>query len=376
MSEAELQPKRVSVVTYIPSPYQVEYFNAIHATRSIQLTVYYLSSGDQTSDIARRWITSSAEHQHVFLDRVDKAVAENNVIDADLVVLNYYRHPIARRLISRLASQSNVPPWCFWGERPGVRFGGLVGRYLRRRTLSTLWTQKRPIWGIGSWAVAKFREEFGSDRLLVNLPYRSNLDRFTTAINANERHRNRQTRTILFSGSLIHRKGVDLLARSFEQIADEFPSARLSIVGTGPLESWMKKRLQPYSDRVQFHGFQQWDRLPEVYAEGDLLCVPSRYDGWAMVVPEGLASGMPVLASDQTGAAHDLIDPASSGLIFKAGNVRSLTASLRTALSWTEQELASRRDAALATASAHSLDQGVRQFIDACRESMTGRLYD
>ena len=98
---------------------------------------------------------------------------------------------------------------------------------------------------------------------------------------------------------MIARKGIDLVARAFVQLASEFNDVRLRIAGDGELRQALAQLLQPVSDRVEFTGFKNWDELPELYASVDVLCVPSRYDGWGLVVPEGLASGLPVIATDR-----------------------------------------------------------------------------
>src|SRR5207247_1853601 len=125
-----------------------------------------------------------------------------------------------------------------------------------------------------------------------NVPYFSDLKRFAAA--CQDRPPGVQSCRFLFSGSLITRKGVDLLAQAFATVASEFPTVSLTVVGAGPLENEMRSRLEDLGKRVTFAGFQSWEKLPQYYAEADVLVAPSRHDGWALVVPEALASGLPV----------------------------------------------------------------------------------
>ena len=55
----------------------------------------------------------------------------------------------------------------------------------------------------------------------------------------------------------------------------------------------------------------------------DLCIVPSRFDGWGMVVNEALQSGVPVLASDRTGSS-DLVRSSAAGSVFAAGDHRRI----------------------------------------------------
>ena len=217
-----------------------------------------------------------------------------------------------------------------------------------------------PIWGIGQFAIEQYEREFGSGRKFFNVPYYSDLSRF-----ACQRRNGRVlpgTTTFLFSGSLIFRKGVDLLARAFARLAAELPGVRLRLLGEGGLRPALERRLQPFAERVEFVGFRDWDDLPAEYGQADVLCVPSRYDGWGMVVPEGLAAGLPVIATEQTGATLDLVEPGRNGWLIPAGDGEALYLALREAAGLSELEWAAYSAAARARCERHSLAAGVRHF--------------
>ena len=134
------------------------------------------------------------------------------------------------------------------------------------------------------------------------------------------RRQEQPERTFLFSGSLIHRKGVDLLAAAFVQLAREIANVRLEDNWRWRAAGVTLQTLRPVRERVEFVGFRDWDELPEEYAGADVLCVPSRYDGWGLVVPEGLASGLPVIATDRMGAALEFVENGRNGWIIPAGD--------------------------------------------------------
>ena len=92
------------------------------------------------------------------------------------------------------------------------------------------------------------------------------------------------------------------------------------IVGDGELRESLAQTLRPVSERVEFVGFKDWHELPGEYARADVLCVPSRYDGWGLVVPEGLASGLPVIATDRMGAALEFVENGRNGWLIPAGD--------------------------------------------------------
>ena len=342
---------KVFVLTDCPSPYQVELFNEVETRGECVLEVAYLRERDP----GRQWKSPRIGHQVVELEHAGECVRK-----ADLVVFNSYRHPHAEALIDERVAAGG--PWCFWGERPGFRVRGWPGRLLRKWKLSRLHATPAPIWGIGSFAIDGYRREFGAQRPYFNLPYFSDLQRFESSV----RERRRE-RVFLFSGSLIARKGVDLLAKAFIRLAREVPHVRLRVVGDGELRQSLVQTLGPVSERVEFVGFKDWGELPEEYAAADVLCVPSRYDGWGLVVPEGLAAGLPVIGTDRMGAALEFVDTRRNGWLIPAGDVEALFCAMREAVDAPLDEMVRR---ARESVREHSLMHGAERFVSCAVSSI------
>lgn len=336
---------RVFVLTDCPSPYQVELFNKIEAMGQCALEVGYLRNRDP----GRRWRASEIRHAAVELENGGFLRARESARRADLVVFNYYRHANAEQLIAERDG-----PWCFWGERPGFHQHTWAGRLLRKWKLSKLHATPAPIWGIGKFAVDEYRREFGSQRAYFNLPYFSDLERFKTTVREEKRER-----VFLFSGSLIARKGVDLLITAFARLSREVPNVRLRIIGDG--------EFRLVNDRVDFVGFKDWHELPQEYAAADVLCVPSRYDGWGLVVPEGLAAGLPVIATDRMGAALEFVQTGRNGWLIPAGDQDALLRVMREAAVKPLRELGER---AQESVSGHTLQSGAARFCRFAEETI------
>lgn len=351
---------KVFVLTDSPSPYQVELFNEIEARGECKLEVAYLRNRDPE----RRWKSSAIQHASIELDRSngELARARESARHADLVVFNYYMHTNATRLIRERSAQGG--PWCFWGERPGFRQPAWAGRLLRKWKLSELHAAPVPIWGIGKFAVDEYRIEFGPQREYFNLPYFSDLQRFETGA-----REERAERVFLFSGSLIPRKGVDLLAAAFVRLAGEVRNVRLRIVGDGELRNALTKTVRSVSDRVEFVGFKDWHELPGEYARADVLCVPSRYDGWGLVVPEGLAAGLPVIATDRMGAALEFLETGRNGWLIPAGDENAILQAMRDAASLPSLNEMGHR--AKESVSDHTLAHGATRFVSFAQHAVT-----
>ena len=359
-----VSPLRVTIITQSPSPYQVEFLDALALDPRVEVRVVYVLRSDasrhwQAHALDSRWSVALCDGRTA----ADTAGAWSR--EADVTVFSWYDHPLVRRLI--VDREASRKAWCYWGERPGFSRWKTLSRWRRRFLLRTLARSKAPIWGIGAWAVDGWRTEFGERRRYFNVPYFSDLRRFARPVGAAPEA---DVRRVLFSGTLSHRKGVDLLARAFAVVARQRPQFSLDVLGSGDLRSMMDSTLRDVSERVRFLGFKQWSELPAVYHAADFLCAPSRYDGWGLIVPEGLAAGLPVIATDRMGAAIDLVEEGINGWRIAADDQSALERALRTAASLSDGELAVMSAAARDAAERHSLQSGVDRIYQAAVETL------
>ena len=107
-----------------------------------------------------------------------------------------------------------------------------------------------------------------------------------------------ECRILLSIGRLGKEKSVDVLIKSFGLVAKENKNTVLVIVGEGP----EKKNLQNLTKelglkgRVYFTGNIDFEDMPLVYKDADLLLFASRTETQGIVILEALASGLPVVA--------------------------------------------------------------------------------
>ena len=345
---------RVFVLTHFPSPYQVELFNALAAERNIDLEVFYLHQSHYT----RQWMNQAVAHTAHYLN-VDRPAIGNAfqcIRSADLCIISYYAERLAAELLGERSTTQR--PWIFWGERPGFHAHPVLGRLFRRWKLRALHHSSAPIWGIGRWAVEQYRNEFSEQRHYADVPYFSDLQRFQAVAQP----RSDQC-VFLFSGALIKRKGVDLLAKAFVDLARSHSTVELIVLGDGEYLPHVRKTLHPCADCVRFLGFKDWNELPQVYQSAHFLCAPSRHDGWGIVVPEALATGLPVISTNRTGAAIEFIQTEKNGWLIPAGDLRALTEAMHEAanLSLAQRDQLSAN--ARASVANHQLADGARKIM-------------
>lgn len=116
---------------------------------------------------------------------------------------------------------------------------------------------------------------------------------------------------LIFAGSLIERKGVDILLQAFVEATKQKKNLYLLLVGPRSnrenpsideefIEGLEKRiRFNELQDKVNFTGLVgDRERLADFYRSADIFVFPSRNEGLGNVVLEAMATGLPVLTSD------------------------------------------------------------------------------
>ena len=150
---------------------------------------------------------------------------------------------------------------------------------------------------------------------------------------------------LVFVGSLIVRKGLDLLIEAVRCASTTRLRISLDVFGPGAPDAY------GFDDEyVRYCGQIPFGKTQEIVASYDLLVLPSRYDGWGVVVNEALCAGVPVICSDQVGAGV-VIDKFGAGAKFASGDSRAL-AHLLSMLAYDRSQLQVMREATAKAAAA------------------------
>ena len=135
---------------------------------------------------------------------------------------------------------------------------------------------------------------------------------------------------VLAVGRLMAEKGFDVLIEAMALLpADEQPE--VVIVGDGPDRALLEALALRRDVSATFPGAVPPSEIGEWYRRARLVCVPSRREGFGMVVAEALAAGRPVVAS-AVGAAPAFITDGTNGHLVPPDDAVALSDALATAL--------------------------------------------
>ena len=137
---------------------------------------------------------------------------------------------------------------------------------------------------------------------------------------------------ILFLGNVIERKQLHVLLEAMTLVGNA--PMRLDVVGGLEAEPEYAVRMRRQveqlglQDRVTFHGPVLDDALREHLVAAHVLAVPSSYEGFGIVYLEGMAFGLPAIATN-SGAAHEIITNDRDGFLIPMGSAQELSIRLR-----------------------------------------------
>lgn len=138
-------------------------------------------------------------------------------------------------------------------------------------------------------------------------------------------HVNRELETYngyyLYYGRLSHEKGINTLIKAF----CFFSHLKLKIVGTGPLETDLRKQCSENGiTNIEFYGYRTGTDLFDIIKNAKFVCVPSEcYENNPMTIIESYTLRTPVIGA-AIGGIPEIVKDGKTGFTFQPGNVESL----------------------------------------------------
>ncbi len=138
--------------------------------------------------------------------------------------------------------------------------------------------------------------------------------RYSQAMRSRLTDGNPERPLMLYVGRVSFEKRIDWLYAPISQIE----RAHLAIVGSGPAENYLRKRLM--GTNTTFMGYMTGEDLARAYASADVLAFPSDTETLGFVAMEAMASGIPVVGA-RAGGVPDVISHNRNGYMFTIGNL-------------------------------------------------------
>lgn len=319
--------RTILLVSNIPTPYRLPLFEALSnrlRERGYGLTVVFsarsysrrqwhvdLAEANfdyRVLDSSGRQLGSTSEQTMFFYKGLMKTIKRER--PKVLIVSGFS----VATLYAWLLSWIGGPRYLIWSGSLEGRFDSPWRTWLRKRLA------QRAYGGIAYGSLAKsYLEHLGisEDRLHVAI---NTVDtRFFARSVTQERQQNKVANTpkrLTYIGYLSARKCVRKMLDVVHELAKERDDFVLDIVGDGEeraaLEMYVQNR--GLTGHVIFHGYRQRAELPAYLARSSCFLFQTDFDIWGLVLVEAMTAGLPVVASVNAGATHDLIREGDTGL--------------------------------------------------------------
>jgi glycosyltransferase involved in cell wall biosynthesis len=132
-------------------------------------------------------------------------------------------------------------------------------------------------------------------------------------------------------GRLSIEKGVDIFLRAAAQVLAELPSTKFVVVGEGPDRDKLESLIDELKIRDNVSTLGRRDDMPSVYASLDIMVSASRQEGLPMAILEGMASGLPLIATP-VGAVPTVISDGRTGVMVPPADPTLLASAILTLL--------------------------------------------
>lgn len=129
---------------------------------------------------------------------------------------------------------------------------------------------------------------------------------------------------ILYASKMMPRKRAIDLLKAYEKIQNQI-NASVVFVGDGAerplLEAYQRDHLLK---NIYFVGFKNQTELPEYFSIADIFVLPSTDEPWGLIINEAMNFRLPIITTDQVGAAPDLVKDGENGFIYPVGDIEKL----------------------------------------------------
>ncbi len=171
------------------------------------------------------------------------------------------------------------------------------------------------------------------------IPNGVNLEKFQilnpkSEINPKSKNQKQKSKILITTSRLVRKNGVSDLLEALRFLP---PEVKLRIVGTGPLENQLRRKVGAPTEasglkaRVEFLGQAPPEKIPELLAEADIFVRPSRSEGLGNSFLEAMAAGLPVIGTPVGGIPDFLygesgrtVGKDQTGFFCRVGDPRSI----------------------------------------------------
>lgn len=324
--------KIVAIISNAPSPYRVDHYKFLQDNYP-EFTFWFVYARKSNKSEIRQWDVSTESLKNVIFLPCYMFLKKGKYDDRQIFITHGVGKVLKQINPDVVVSMEYNPTsiqavnWCKRRKIPYVSHTD--GTLLSERNIGKIqkifrrYVIKNATCFIASSTKAKEKVQFYGTNKPIYISYISaDLDKYYYYKNSSK---NRQ---IICVGSLIKRKGIDLLLNAIAELDIDVNAV---IAGAGYELDSLKAQVKSLGidKKVEFVGYKQRNEVQELYKASDLFVLPTREDCYGLVILEAMACSLPVVTSKYADGSYDLIRDGVDGYIVDPENSKEFAASIK-----------------------------------------------
>lgn len=325
---------RVLFLTNCPAPYRVKFFNEL--SKYCDLTVAFEMANAKNRD--RDW-KSQEEYQFreifmksrfqkeegAFCPEIKKYIKE---FRNDTIIVGGYSTPTGMYSITYM--KNHRIPFILNSDGGMIKNDSGIKAWVKQFFIgsASAWLST------GTWCTQYLAHYGAENGKIYEYPFTSVKESDITGVSEEQKQLLRaqlgikEDKMILYVGSFIYRKGVDILLDA----CWDMENTALVLVGGTDISSFVPEARENPKAHIYLEGFKSEDEVKKYYQAADVFVLPTREDIWGLVVNEAMAAGLPVITTDHCGAGLELIEDGVNGYIVPAEGTKTLQEKIKETL--------------------------------------------
>lgn len=329
---------KILILTNIPSPYRVDFFNELG--KQCELTVLFEKRTSNERD--KDWDNFSFDYfKGVFLH--GKSVSTDMAVCPS--VIKYLKsNDYDKIIVMDLASPTGMLA-IHYMKKKGIKYwiesdGGFAksGAGFKERIKKYFITGAEGYFSTSDEHDRYYITYGAQERKIYRYPFTSIKENEIASDIYNPEDKKairkklniREKKMILAVGQFIHRKGYDVLLKAMIELNDT--SLGLYLVGGEATEEYLNLIKDYRLKNIHFISFKNRNEIQMYYKAADIFVHPTREDIWGLVINEALACGLPVITSNQCGAGLEMVSKNNVGKIIKVDDINGLKEAIKNML--------------------------------------------
>ena len=288
--------KKILFLINYPTPYQAQFFNSLKKIFEIKVIFIGKKLKNYNFKLKRNNFSLFLGNSKNNIMLINKNF---KIFNPDTVIIGGYKVRYSKYL-SKL-SITNKTKIIYWLEK--INFKNNLKKILVRFALNFFLKNADGILAVGKEAKS-FYSKFNNN--VINFPYSIKVNHFR------KKFFKKKKINFLYVGQMIERKNILNLIEAFKLITSE--NITLILVGDGQQKNIIKSKIKD-DKRIKIRDFKNDKILKSFFMHSDIFVLPSKYDGWGVVITEAMSYNNSIITTSTSGVSKDLIKNNFNGKI-------------------------------------------------------------